>query len=72
MEKVTFETIIGSSFPLESIAEEDSNNCRTTYVSQPPLDEFVDALAAFFSGNQFFPDRPAVLTETNWTQVDVL
>ena len=37
------------------------------YVSQPPLDEFVDALAATFSGNQFFPDRPAVLTETNWT-----
>ena len=36
-------------------------------VSQPPLAEFLDALAAIFSGNQFFPDRPAVLTETNWT-----
>ena len=37
------------------------------YASQPPLDEFADALATIFSGNQFFPDRPAALTETNWT-----
>ena len=36
-------------------------------VSQPPLDELVDALAAIFLGNQFFPGRLAVLTETNWT-----
>ena len=31
------------------------------------LDEFVDALAAIFSGNQFFPGRLAVLTKTIWT-----
>ena len=37
------------------------------YASEPPLDEFADALATIFSGNQFFPDRPAALTETNWT-----
>ena len=29
MEKFTFETIVGSSFPLESIAEYDSHNCKT-------------------------------------------
>ena len=40
---------------------------RQAYASQPPLDEFADALATIFSGNQFFPDRPAALTETNWT-----
>ena len=28
------------------------------------LDEFVDGLAAIFSGNQFFPGRLAVLTKT--------
>ena len=37
------------------------------YASQPPLDEFADALETIFSGNEFFPDRPAALTEANWT-----
>ena len=37
------------------------------YASQPPLDAFADALTTIFSGNQFFPDRPAALTETNST-----
>ena len=34
------------------------------YASWPPLDEFADVLKAIFSGNKFFPDRPATLTET--------
>ena len=41
------------------------------YASQPPLDEFADALERIFSGNNFFPDRPAAQTETDWTLAEL-
>ena len=42
------------------------------YASQPPLDEFADALERIFSGNDnFFPDRPAAQTETDWTLAEL-
>ena len=41
------------------------------YASQPPLDEFADALERIFSGNNFVPDRPAAQTETDWTLAEL-
>ena len=41
------------------------------YASQPPLDEFADALEKIFSGNNFFSDRPAAQTETDWTLAEL-
>ena len=37
------------------------------YVSQPPLDEIADAFETHFSGNEFVPDRSAILTDASWT-----
>lgn len=34
------------------------------YAPQPPLDDFAAVLKTISSGNKFFPDRPATLTET--------
>ena len=44
---------------------------RSRLHSQPPLDEFADALERIFSGNNFFPDRPAAQTETDWTLAEL-
>ena len=41
------------------------------YASQPPLDEFADALGKFFGGNNFFPNRPAAQTETDWALAEM-
>ena len=41
------------------------------YASQPPLDEFADALEGMVSVNIFFPDRPAAQTETDWTLAEL-
>ena len=41
------------------------------YAAQPPLDEFVDALEKIFWWQQFFPNRPAAPTETDWALAEL-
>ena len=65
--KLRLRQSLGQASHWKALRNMIQTTARQAYVSQPPLDELVDALAAIFSGNQFFPDRPAILTETNWT-----